>query len=178
MPTLAALADQAAATAYGYGTIASGMFAEMAVVKYFNESLGATPKIRFNTEYLEGRDGGFDFKCIGLKFDVKNDNSGKIRTANALKTSADVIIGTTRLRESKNRYTYGIFGFIPVTRIKRHQEFLVQADFADLLLLAKARPDFFQGKRAVQDRQGSPMKVADVLQLAVLDEKLLGYRKG
>jgi hypothetical protein len=27
MPTLAALADQAAATAYGYGTIASGMFA-------------------------------------------------------------------------------------------------------------------------------------------------------
>lgn len=145
----------------------SGMYAEMAVVKYFNRVLGATPSIKFNTEYREGRDGGFDFECCGLKFDVKNDNSAKIKTANALSTSANVVIGTTRLREAKNFHTYAILGFIPVTRIKRYQEFLTQPDFADLLLLARARPDVFKGKISGQERQGDPMCIGDVLQIAI-----------
>lgn len=92
----------------------SGLYAEYAVIKYFNYRMGANPQIVFRTEYVNGGDGGFDFEFMGVKWDVKSSKEDFIPKERALKTKAHVIIGVQTIGKG----LFDVWGFIPISRIK------------------------------------------------------------
>ena len=141
-----------------------GLYAEFAAVKYFNYTLGATPAIEFNTKYINGGDGGFDFEFCGIKFDVKSSRTGKIELEHVRYSKADAIIGVRRMGLSERGHQFDIFGFIPVSRIaglrKSHLE---MDDFCSLLMLAKARPNDFRGEIRKAPKPSEPERLGDLI---------------
>lgn len=119
--------------------ILEGIFAEYAAIKYLNEYLGATPKIEFNTVYVNGGDGGFDFKFIDkLKWDVKSTSSEAIPGKLLSATSADIVVGVQRIKGFK----FDIWGFIPVSRINPEREYR-ESDFREIDRLKASWPSHF-----------------------------------
>lgn len=90
----------------------TGVCGEMAVIKYFNETLGAEPQLKLNEDYKNGCDGGIDFRHPpDLSWDVKVITNG---SKHVLKTKAQCVIGVERLEKN----TYSIVGFAPVSRLR------------------------------------------------------------
>lgn len=119
----------------------TGLCAEYAVIRYLN-NCGAFPPIEFNNfeNYHNGGDGGFDFRLPDdMTWDVKSTGDKELDPFQALKTSALGIIGVRRL----NLYSYHIWGFAPVSRL-RGKEKLVESDFQPLPLLVHAFPKYFR----------------------------------
>lgn len=92
-----------------------GICAEYAVIAYLNEILKATPEIKFRTEYKNGTDGGFDFKCPDdLTWDVKCAGAKEEFNLDRVTKSKAQIICLTKRVDSR---TYEILGFAPKDRI-------------------------------------------------------------
>lgn len=89
-----------------------GVCGEMAAIKYFNDKLGAEPRIKINKIYTNGCDGGVDFwHPSDLSWDVKVITNG---SKYILKTKAECIIGVVKL----DKNTYAIAGYAPTSRLR------------------------------------------------------------
>lgn len=90
----------------------AGICGEYAAIKCFNDTLGAEPRIKFNTEYENGCDGGRDFSHPSdLTWDAKVVTNG---TDHILKTKAQCVIGLVR----EKAHVFYIIGFAPVSRLR------------------------------------------------------------
>ena len=98
--------------------IRNGLLAEYAVTKYFNETLGAVPRVEFRVNYVDGKDGGFDFQHHGVTYDVKESRTGIFTRAQLRKTSAQVIVATKLITPEKVE----IFGYCPVSKLPSTEE--------------------------------------------------------
>ena len=86
---------------------------ELATIKYFNDYLRANPKIKFNTNYTNGCDGGYDFEIANTKIDVKTIGKNAQLNKDHTKTKADVLFFTKHL----GKLHFHILGFIPRSRL-------------------------------------------------------------
>lgn len=143
--------------------ILSDFYAEYAVVKYFNEVLGAAPKVHFDIAYKNCGDGGFDFVCADTKFEVRTDDSQAIKNDRSRVTKADAIVGVVRTAKTGEFHRYEIFGFMPVSRLALKGRLLARDDFLDLITLARARSDVFRGERPRTTERHGPQRVGDII---------------
>lgn len=136
-----------------------GLFAEYAVIKYFNQNLGAVPTINFNTQYSNGGDGGFDFKFPeDLSWDVKSTTKDFFLIEHLSKTKANCVIGVRRMTHS----SYDIWGFIPTSRFDGRKKFS-RNDFRDLAFLKRAFPDKFVERGNVIERYSEFDQVGSIV---------------
>lgn len=90
----------------------SGLGAEMAVIKFFNQRLGAVPRLELNAIYENGGDGGFDFRHPkDLKWDVKS-STGDFDSEYVKKTKADCVVFVGKLPGA-----YKMLGFALVSKL-------------------------------------------------------------
>lgn len=153
-----------------------GLAAELAVIKYFNVSLGAKPAVEFNTEYNFGGDGGFDFKCPdSLKWDVKSVlGKGLLLTKLAKKTKANVIVLVRRSYKAEN--SFKVIGFLPVSRLP-DTETIPDSLFRDLAEISAAFPERFTGEKIINNLsdaviENGPMKVGRIIDRIVRFSKV------
>ena len=129
-----------------YNATFQGLAAEFAVIKYFNYQLGATPLIEFNTDYNNGGDGGFDFRCPkDLKWDVKSTKENFLAGDHARRTKANIIIWAVRATRYSND-EFIIKGFIPISQLN-DRSIISDLDVRDLGCLIGAMPKVFTGPR-------------------------------
>ncbi len=93
----------------------AGLAAELAVIKFINGELGAMPPLEFNTRYINGGDGGSDFKLApGDTFDVKSWIEDA-QLNHVKRTKAKYLVGVF-----KDGNTYNIRGFAPAATFDGH----------------------------------------------------------
>lgn len=128
-----------------FGAIFNGISCEYAVIKYINETMGANPAIPFNEKYIDGKDGGIDFKFPDdMSWDVKSSTMPYLNPNYALKTKAQVVCGVQKLP----RCLYKIMGFAPLQKLFGLND-IKEEDFLPIEALMRLFPAFFSDKNIV-----------------------------
>ena len=108
----------------------SGLMAEFAVIKFFNYTLNADPKIEFNTTFINGGDGGIDFNFGGLTWNVKSTSENYFETNHLLQGTHQIVFGV----RSEKEKGFLLLGFIPVSRLAR-DKIISTSEFAMPMLI-------------------------------------------
>lgn len=138
----------------------SGIYAEYAAIKYFNYEMGASPRIKFNTEYNNGGgDGGVDFSFPDEKctWDVKSTNKATFTKEYLQKTKAKFIIGVIN-----GDQTFSVVGFVPVSQLAKLPDQVELSYFHPLRGLTEIFPNNFFGK-CVKQNTSEPEAVGSLL---------------
>jgi hypothetical protein len=140
----------------------SGLLAEFAAIKYLNDTLGATPRIEFNTNYQDGGDGGFDFRFInGMTWDSKSTSGETIPRAHC-RTKAQIVVGSMKCGFGR----YEVWGFLPASRLPDVD--LCRDHFRDIRSLASIFPQSFDRDRIRHTKTNSNLEsVADIVRNSV-----------
>jgi hypothetical protein len=156
-----------------------GMIAEFGAIKFMNYNMGATDFIEFRTQYNErGGDGGFDFRCAGMTWDVKFNRMKKVALSRLKASTADMILICDRLNPRYDRMAVRVAGCAPRLRMVRHLEAGDEAEGYRLMPMVSIRgmfPDAFASTRINENMPKNPIgpvRTRDILDgLGILPEE-------
>lgn len=89
-----------------------GILAVMAAVQIFNRRLGSKQQVKFNSDYIDGFDGGYDFKWYEWTIDVKY--STKCNFDFVKRKKADMYLFMTK---GKRPQEFVEVGIVPSSRV-------------------------------------------------------------
>lgn len=130
-----------------------GLLGEFAIVKYFNYDMCSREKVEFNTSYVGGGDGGYDFEIKGVKFDAKTLPNDGAKGWIVRKTKSHIVVFSRFRMETDRGYIFKIMGWMPASVVG---QMVYEHDLRPMRELQQNLPVLFFDKSI---RRGKPVKI-------------------